>query len=181
VFCSSHSIANLPVYQCAKFEALNPRINKIRSHESWLWSLPQVQTHRFSIPTIILLSNLVTMSPRALGNVIDSSLQVFSHVYASQLPVTDQGQAKIETQNGKCHCRICFIDLAFSTIFSMAVGRFLANSQLCILSCSCHRDYLLIISCVGRAGRPQSSCHENTSKTGRPRQAISQSGLMIKE
>jgi hypothetical protein len=27
-FCSSHLIANLPVYQCAKFGALNQRIKK---------------------------------------------------------------------------------------------------------------------------------------------------------
>jgi hypothetical protein len=41
-FYSSHSIDNFPSTNMQIFGAHNPMINKIRSHENWLWPLPQV-------------------------------------------------------------------------------------------------------------------------------------------
>ena len=66
-FYSSHLILNLIVYLCAKFGALNQRISEIRSGGNLLLPLPEVQTCRFSIPTIFRLSGLVAMFPRASG------------------------------------------------------------------------------------------------------------------
>ena len=100
-FYSSHLILNLIVYLFAKFGALNQRINEIRSGGNWLQPLPEVQTSRFSIPTIFGLSDLVAIFPRASGTIMDSNLHVSSHLYASQLQVMDQ--AETETQNGKFH------------------------------------------------------------------------------
>jgi hypothetical protein len=96
--CSSHSIVNSVVYLCAKFGALNPRIHK-GSGGNWFWQVPQVQTGRFSIPMNFWLSNLVTMIPRTSGTVMNSSLHVSSHLYASQLQVMEQ--AETEAQSGK--------------------------------------------------------------------------------
>ena len=100
-FYCSHLILNLIVYLCAKFGALNQRINEIRSGGNLSQPLPQCQTSRFSIPTILWLSNLVAMFPRASGAIMDSNLHVSSHSYASRLRVMDQ--AETETQNGKFH------------------------------------------------------------------------------
>ena len=100
-FYSSHLILNLIVYLCAKFGALNQRINEIRSGGNLSQPLPQCQTSRFSIPTILWLSNLVAMFPRASGAIMDSNLHVSSHSYASRLRVMDR--AETETQNGKFH------------------------------------------------------------------------------
>ena len=80
---SSHLIGNLVVYLCAKFGALNPRINENRSCENGSQPLPQVRTPRFSIPPIFWLSDLVAMFPRASGTIMDNSLHVSSHSYAS--------------------------------------------------------------------------------------------------
>jgi hypothetical protein len=73
---SSHLIVNSVVYQCAKFGALNPRINEIRSDKKWFQTVLQVQpeTQRFSIATISWLSNLVTMFPRASGTIMNNNL-----------------------------------------------------------------------------------------------------------
>ncbi len=82
---SSHLIVNLVVYLCAK--ALNPRINETRSGGNLFQPVPQVQsqlqTSRFSIPLIFLLSNVVSMFPRASGTIMDNNLHVSSHSYAS--------------------------------------------------------------------------------------------------
>jgi hypothetical protein len=79
LLCSSHSIVNSAIYICAKFGALIPRINKVRSGGNWFQPVPQVQTSRFSIPMIFWLSDLVAMFPRASRTIIDSSLHVSSH------------------------------------------------------------------------------------------------------
>ncbi len=84
-FYSVHWIANLPVYQCTKFGALNPRINKTRSDIIWFLPLHQVQTPRFYILVIFWLSNLAKMYPRASGTIMDCSLYVSSHLNASIL------------------------------------------------------------------------------------------------
>ncbi len=60
---SSHLICNSVVYLCAKFGALNPRINKMNFGGNWFQTVPQVQTSRFSIQTIFWLSDLVSMFP----------------------------------------------------------------------------------------------------------------------
>jgi hypothetical protein len=46
-------------------------------------SLSYRVNYRFSIPLIFLLSNLVSMFPRASGTIMDNSLHVSSHSYAS--------------------------------------------------------------------------------------------------
>ena len=76
LFYSSHLILNLIVYLCAKFGALNQRINEIRSGGNLSQPLPQCQTSRFSIPTIFGLSDLVAMFPTASGGIMDSNLHV---------------------------------------------------------------------------------------------------------
>ncbi len=133
LLCSSHSIVNSVVYLCTKFVALNPRIHEIRSSGNWFQPVPQVQTRRFSIPTIFWLSNLGAMFPRASGTIMNSSLHVYSHSYASRIRVMEQAQT--ETQRGKFHKKYVSLPviLILSTIFTAAVGRILTNSQLCIL------------------------------------------------
>ena len=78
-FCSSHLISNLPAYQCAKFGALNPRINKVRSHKIWLGAPSQVPTARFSIQMIFGLSDQVSMLSTALGTIMERNLHVSFH------------------------------------------------------------------------------------------------------
>ena len=81
--CSSHSIVNSVcyrvIYLCAKFQALIPRINKVRSGGNWFQPVPQVQTSRFSVPKIFWLSNLAAMFPRASRTIMDNSLHVSFH------------------------------------------------------------------------------------------------------
>jgi hypothetical protein len=78
-FCSSHLISNLPAYQCAKFGALNPRINKVRSHKIWLGAPSQVPTARFSIQMIFGLSDQVSMLSTASGTIMERNLHVSFH------------------------------------------------------------------------------------------------------
>ena len=100
-FFSSHLIVNLVVYLCAKFGALNPRNNKIRSGENWSQPLPQVPTPRYSFPPIFGRSDLVAMIPRASETIMDNSLHVSSHWYAGRLQGMKRPQT--HTQNGKFH------------------------------------------------------------------------------
>ena len=93
VLCS-HSIDNHAVYLCTKFGALNLRINKIRSGGNWFEPVPQVQTSRFSIPKIFWLSNLAAMFPRASRTIMDNSLHVSFHYYASRLGVMEQAHTE---------------------------------------------------------------------------------------
>jgi hypothetical protein len=92
--CSSHSIVNSVIYLCAKFQALIPRINKVRSGGNWFQPVPQVQTSRFSIPNIFWLSNLAAMFPRASRTIMDNSLHVSFHYYSSRLGVMEQAQTE---------------------------------------------------------------------------------------
>jgi hypothetical protein len=88
LLCSSYAILNSVVYLCAKFGALNQRINEIRSSGkvgNLVQPVPLVQISRFSIQTIFWLSDLVAIFLRASGTIIDSSLYVSSHLHASQL------------------------------------------------------------------------------------------------
>jgi len=78
-FCSSHLISNLPAYQCAKFGALNPRINKVRSPEIWLGAPSEVPTARFSIQMIFRLSGWVSMLSTASGTIMERNLHVSFH------------------------------------------------------------------------------------------------------
>ena len=98
---SSHLIGNLVVYLCAKFEALNPRINEIRSCENGWQTLPEVLTPWFSIPPIFWLSDLVVMFPRASGTIMDNSLHVSSHSFTSWPREIKQPQP--HPWNGKFH------------------------------------------------------------------------------
>jgi hypothetical protein len=141
LFYSSHLILNLIVYLCAKFGALNQRINEIRSGGNLLQPLPQCQTSRFSIPTILWLSNLVAMFPRASGAIMDSNLHVSSHSYASRLWVMDQAESlKLRLKMEIFIKEYVSLIWLLSTIFTVAVGRILTNCQPCILSCSGHID-----------------------------------------
>ena len=83
-FFPSHLIVNLIVYLCAKFGALNPRNDEIRSGENRSQPHPQVLTPRYSIPLIFRLSDLVAMFPRASKTIMDNNLHVSSHSYASR-------------------------------------------------------------------------------------------------
>ena len=82
---SSQSIVNLVVYLCAKFGALNPRMNDIRSRKNRSRPVPEVWNRIFSIPTIFWISALVAMCLMALRTIMDSILHVSSHSYASRL------------------------------------------------------------------------------------------------
>ena len=81
---SSRLIVNLVVYLCAKFGALNPRINEIRYCEIVLHPPPEVLSPRFSLPPILSLSDLAPMFPRVSGTIMDNSLHVSSQLYASR-------------------------------------------------------------------------------------------------
>jgi hypothetical protein len=63
--------------------------------------VPQEQTSRFLIPLIFLLSNIVSMFPRASMTIMDSSLHISSHSFANLHQVMEQAQT--ETQSGKFH------------------------------------------------------------------------------
>jgi hypothetical protein len=79
LFYSSDSILNLVLYLCAKFGALDPRINEIRSRKDRSRLIPEVCTRRFSIPTIFGLSDLVSIfTTRASETIMDSSLHISS-------------------------------------------------------------------------------------------------------
>ena len=100
-FFSSHPIVDLVVYLSAKFGALNPRINEIRSGANSLQPVSQVQKLRFTIPPISWLSDLVAMFPRASGTIVDNILHASSHSSASCLRGIRRPQT--HTQNGKFH------------------------------------------------------------------------------
>jgi hypothetical protein len=100
-FYSSHFIVNHGVCLCANLRDLNPRINEIGSGGNLFKPVPQPGRYRIyrlaqctriyqnlysieSIPTIFWLFNPVTvvMSPRT-WSIVDSTLHVSSHLYAS--------------------------------------------------------------------------------------------------
>jgi hypothetical protein len=58
-FCCFHSIVNSVFYLCAKFGALDPRINEIRYGGNRFQLVLQVQTCTLTVPSIFWLSNLV--------------------------------------------------------------------------------------------------------------------------
>ena len=80
---SSHQLVGLAVYQYAKFEALNRRINKTRSSENMSGQLPRVQYPRFSKLPINWLSDLFPMFPRASRIITDNILHLSQAQYAS--------------------------------------------------------------------------------------------------
>jgi hypothetical protein len=114
-FCFSHSIANLPLYQCVKLGALNPRINEIMSDKFWFIPLLQVQTPRFFIPVIFWISKLVAIF---LGHQGPS----WTAIYMSPLThikINLESCSKLKSWSKESetkmefHQRICFIDQAF--------------------------------------------------------------------
>jgi hypothetical protein len=134
-FYSSHSIVNLVVYLCAKFGALNPRINNIRSIKNWWRQVPEVWNRIFSIPTIFWLSVLVSMRLMALRTIMDSILHSSSHLYASRLRGGFKFTLKMEIFIKEY---ISLIQL-LRTIFNVAFRRILSKIRPCIGLCSFHR------------------------------------------
>ena len=100
-FYTSYSIVNLVVYLCAKFGALNPRINEIRSGENRSHPPPRERTPRFFVLPILWLSDLVVMFPKASGTIMDKNLHSSSHLCASQH--RDMLQPQTQTSDGKFH------------------------------------------------------------------------------
>ena len=72
---------------------------------------------------------------------MDNSLHVISPWYASRLQVMELAQTEIQSATVEKFLKDYVPLIQFlSTIFTVAVGRILTNSQLCILLCSSHRD-----------------------------------------
>jgi hypothetical protein len=120
----------LLVYLCAKFGALNPRINEIRSGENWLSPPFQVLTPRFSVPTIFWVSDLVAMFSRASGTIMDNNLHLSSHLYAINIDAWSDLKLILREENFIKEY-VSLIRL-LSTTFTVAVGRSQANIQRCI-------------------------------------------------